>query len=113
MRKYLIGLALAAGFCSVLPAASFAQDLQLEIGRDGLRLKQACDSRYDDCRDDRNRGRRVCTEERALDKAERMGVRRARVVSAGRRSIEVRGRDRRGDRVSLRFGRDRDCPVYR
>lgn len=112
MRKFLLGITLLAGMCSALPATSFARDVQIEIGRDGLRLKQACDSRYEDCRDN-NRGRRFCTEDRALNKAERMGVRRARIVSAGRRSIEVRGRDRRGDRVRLRFGREPNCPVYR
>ncbi|MCF6114804.1 hypothetical protein [Mesorhizobium muleiense] len=56
--------------------------------------------------------RRGCTEDRALDKAERMGVRRARIVTAGRRTIEVRGRSRDGERVYLTFGRERGCPVY-
>ena len=56
MRKFLIGCALVAGMGAMLPSASFAQDVQIEIGRDGLRLKEACDSRYENCRDDR-RGR--------------------------------------------------------
>ncbi len=116
MRKFLIGCALVAGMGAMLPSASLAQDVQIEIGRDGLRLREACDSRYENCRDDRrgrDYARRFCTEDRALNKAERMGVRRARIVSAGRRSIEVRGRDRRGDRVQIRFGREPNCPVYR
>ncbi|HEV2900303.1 MAG TPA: hypothetical protein VGX71_21195 [Pseudaminobacter sp.] len=55
---------------------------------------------------------RCCTEDRALDKAERMGIRRARIVDAGRRTIEVRGRTYEGERVYLTFGRERGCPVY-
>jgi hypothetical protein len=54
--------------------------------------------------------RHRCTPERALWKAERMGVRRARVVDVGRHSISVRGRSH-GDRVWLRFGRAPSCPV--
>ena len=39
---------------------------------------------------------RGCTEGRALNKAERMAINRARIVSAGRRTIEVRGRTPEG-----------------
>ena len=116
MRKFLIGCAIVAGMAAVMPAPSFAKDVQIQIGPDGLKLKDACDSRYENCRDNyygRDHARRFCTDDRALDKAERMGVRRARIVSAGRRSIDVRGRDRHGDRVQIRFGREPNCPVYR
>ena len=64
MRKFLIGCALVAGMGAMLPSASFAQDVQIEIGRDGLRLKEACDSRYENCRNDRrgrDYARRFCT----------------------------------------------------
>lgn len=99
-----------------------AQELELEIDRDGPRLRlrdgEECDPRYERCRreewrrdDGERRGRRFCSEERALDKAESMGIRRARVVSAGRRAIEIRGRDRYGERVRVAFGRERGCPV--
>ena len=44
---------------------------------------------------------RGCTEGRALNKAERMGINRARIVSAGRRTIEVRGRTPDGDRAYI------------
>jgi hypothetical protein len=111
----LIGL----GSMSFSPIRASAQDLDIEMGRDGprLRLRDECDPDREDCfrRDSRHNrdreGRRRCTEDRALDKADRMGLRRARVVSAGRRSIEVRGRDRSGDRVIVTFGRDRHCPI--
>ena len=55
--------------------------------------------------------RRFRTEERALNKAEQMGIRRARVVSAGRREVVVGGRDQFGQRVAVAFGRERRCPV--
>jgi hypothetical protein len=70
-------------------------------------------------RDDRDRGwdrdrrhRRECTPNRALDKAERMGLRRARVVDVGRRTIDVAGR-RFGERVIVTFGRAPNCPIWR
>ena len=40
-----------------------------------------------------------------------MGIRRARVVSAGRREVVVGGRDQFGQRVAVAFGRERRCPV--
>jgi hypothetical protein len=102
-----------------------AQGVELEIGRDGPKLRMRddrCDPAFERCddREWRNDGRdrraerdarRFCTEDRALDKAERMGIRRARVVSANRRVIEVRGRDRFGERVGVAFARDPRCSV--
>ncbi|HEV7415391.1 MAG TPA: hypothetical protein VGN98_04500, partial [Tianweitania sediminis] len=69
------------------------------------------EERREDRREDR-RDRRGCSVDRALDKAERLGLRRVRVLREGRRTIEVGGRDRRGDRRVITFGRDRGCPVY-
>ncbi len=73
--------------------------------------------RRDDYRDDRRdrRGddryeRRRCEPEQAVDAARRYGVRRARVVDVGRRSIKVAGVGERG-RVIYTFGRDRGCPL--
>jgi len=111
----LATLAVGLGLTS-LPSAN-AQDLELKIGPDGpkLRLRDDCDPRREDCRGDRDRDRdrhadrRECSPDRALDKAERMGLRRARIDRIGRRSIDVRGwRD--GDRIILSFDRwDRRC----
>lgn len=125
MQKFLTCAVLAAvvtmGTLTAAPVAGFSQDLELEIDRDGPRLRlrdPECDPRYDDeCRYEERRPRREewrragCTENRALAKAERMGIRRARIERVGRRTIEVRGRDRRGDRVGVTFGRDRSCPI--
>ncbi len=58
---------------------------------------------------DRPNGR-WCTPDRALNKAERMGIRRARIADVGRRSITVSGRSR-GDRVFVTFARAPRCPV--
>jgi hypothetical protein len=92
-----------------------AQDLEIHIGRDGptMRMRDDCDPRREHCRehrdyrrdrDDRRAWRRECTPEHALDKAERMGIRRARIGHVGHRSIEVRGRSH-GERVRVRFDR--------
>jgi hypothetical protein len=123
MRNFLINaaLALAMGMSGLplITGSAAAQEFEFSIGRDGpqIRTRERCDP-YDD--DDCYEGRYVeervvrrgCTEGRALDKAERMGIRRARIVSVGRRTIEVRGRARSGERVYLTFGRERGCPVY-
>lgn len=122
MRELLIYSALAfATAATAMPlgvAPASAQNLELEIDREGprLRVRPDCDPDFEDCYDRRgiytarNAG---CTPERALRKAERMGIRRARVVDVDRRTIDVRGRDRYGERVYVTFGRrDRSCPVW-
>jgi hypothetical protein len=53
---------------------------------------------------------RACTPQRALSKAKRMGLWRARVVDVGRHTIKVAGR-KYNERVVVVFGRDRSCPV--
>lgn len=55
---------------------------------------------------------RHCTPQRALDKAERIGVRRARIDYVHRVSIGVVGR-LRGERIRLTFARAPNCPVAR
>ena len=119
MRKILIGCAVVAGIFVGLPLQASAQSIGLEIGRDGLRLNDGYQEGYYReattamvisrryYRDDRRSMRPICTEGRALGKAERMGIRRARIADFGRRTIEVRGRDRSGDRIYVTFGRHR------
>jgi len=128
MKKVIITSALAAvlglGSVSLSPVNTMAQGVELEIGRDGpkLRLRDNCDPDWEDCRIDRRDtrsirrdrdrdGPRFCTDGRALDKAERMGIRRARIESSGRRTVEVRGRSRSGERVVIAFGRQPNCPI--
>lgn len=68
--------------------------------------------RHDDneWRPDDRGGRRFCSPERALDKAERMGLYRARIVDINRRTVKVAGRQD-GDRVLVVFANERGCPV--
>ena len=129
----LLGLALAAGTLSFAPVAS-AESLQLELGQGGpkLRLRKDCDPSQEDCRPPRSSGAynnddnddfdrdnsprnrrsvRMCTDDNALDKAERLGLRRARIETSGRKMVEVRGRQRDGERVTLAFGRAPNCPI--
>jgi hypothetical protein len=117
MRRILASAALSLGLgLTSLPVAS-AQDLELHIDRGGpsLRLRDDCNPRREDCRDDRDRrgaSRRECTPDRALAKAGRLGVRQARMGRVGSRNLQVRGRTRDGDRITISFGRwDRSCPV--
>jgi hypothetical protein len=54
--------------------------------------------------------RRGCSPDRALDKAERMGLHRARIVDMNRRTVKVAGRQD-GDRVVVVFANERGCPI--
>ena len=106
----LIGL----GAFAAVPAVAQADGIYLNFGHSGPRF-----GTYDgDRRQPRewrreSDWRRSCSPERALDKAERMGLRRARVVDVSRHTIKVAGR-KYSDRVVVVFGRERGCPiVYR
>jgi hypothetical protein len=66
--------------------------------------------RWDRDRWDRDRWARSCTPDRALDKAERMGIYRARIADVDGRTITVRGRSR-GERVYITFARAPRCPI--
>ena len=66
--------------------------------------------RPDDRWDRRAERGRGCTPDRALDKAERMGIWRARIADASPRTITVTGRSR-GERVFVTFARAPRCPV--
>ncbi len=137
MTKFLHSavLALSIAATAVPMSGASAQGLDIQIGPDGpaMRMRDNCDPGYEDCnawrgpdrrdewrdrrddwRDRRDYGeyrRDECTPDRALRKAERMGIRRARIESVGRRTINVIGRSR-GDRVIVTFDRrDRWCPV--
>lgn len=61
---------------------------------------------------DERRGGWGCTPYRAVDKAERYGLRRARVIDVSRRSITVAGK-KWGRHVVLSFGRAPSCPIIR
>lgn len=124
MHKFITSAALAltvtlAGMPLTLGTAS-AQDVQLYLSQDGprMRMRDDCDPYREDCRGygdryrDVQRSDRGCTPGRALNKAERMGIRRARIADVRRRTIDVVGRSRHGNRVIVTFDRrDRRCSV--
>lgn len=79
----------------------------------GGRIEAVRDWRRDDWRRDdwrRDGWRHSCTPERALNKAQRMGLWRAHVIDVNPRAIKVAGR-KYNERVVVRFGRERGCPV--
>lgn len=114
MRAAIMAMALGGGVAAGMGGAQ-AQELrfgvmagqaptfqEVQYGRDRWH-----DHRRDRWRDDRRGG---CDARQALRKADRMGVHRARIVDAGRRSVTVAGRDR-GGRTFVRFANVRGCPV--
>lgn len=124
----LVGL----GTLAAIPASAQADGLYLNLGqgeprvgvyvqdgyRDGYRddyrngrWDGRGEGRWDYSRNDRRWDRR-CTPDRALDKAERMGIRRARIDDVNRRTITLRGR-KYGERVFVTFARAPNCPVVR
>ncbi|KQZ14169.1 MULTISPECIES: hypothetical protein [unclassified Mesorhizobium] len=118
IKTAVLSALIGIGTLAAVPATASADGLYLNFGGDGPRLGiQASDhgnrhwrgDRHDEWRRDRD-WRRMCTPGRAVDKAERMGLRRARVVDVGRHTIRVAGR-KYNQRVVVVFGRDRNCPV--
>lgn len=113
----MIGL----GALAAMPAAAHADGVYLNFGNKGdprFGIYQGDDDQggYQERnwrRDARRDWRRTCTPDRALDKADRMGLHRTRVVDMDRYTIKVAGRQD-GERRVVVFGRDRSCPiVYR
>ncbi|WP_018428823.1 hypothetical protein [Hoeflea sp. 108] len=118
----LIGL----GTLAAIPASAQADGLYLNLGQgeprvgvfvqDNNRWDNRRDNRWgnrwDNRRPDQGRWDRRCTPDRALDKADRMGLRRARIADVGPRTITVAGR-KYGERVAVTFGRAPNCPVVR
>ncbi len=115
----LIGL----GTLAAIPATAQADGLYLNYGNGqagvGVQVGDYDRADYrgryyrdDDWRRDDRRGNWGCTPYRALNKAERYGVHRARVVDVGRRTITVAGR-KWGDHVRMTFGRAPSCPIVR
>ena len=120
----LSALAFAVTLTGFSTGSVSAQDFELSIGRDGpqVRMRDDCNPNREDCYDRRDDNRydrrddrsfnRGCTPDRALDKADRMGIRRARVADVGHRTVDVVGRSRNGHRVIVSFDRrDRRCGV--
>ena len=96
------------GFTALAATPAKADALYLNFGRHagfGGRIGDG-----DDYRDEYWRSGRRCSPERALYKAERMGVHRARVDYVSQRKIGIVGRSH-GERVYLTFARTPGCPI--
>lgn len=107
-----IGLAALVALSGISATASTAAASDRGFGINGNGIYVQYYDRHHDRDWRRHHGRPGCSPARALDKAERMGLRRVRVVDASRRAIVVVGRDRHGrDRVV--FANERGCPVIR
>jgi len=117
----LIGL----GTLAALPAAAQADGLYFSFGghggpRAGVIIGDSghvrhwdrdYDRRWDrDGRRNNWRQAQGCSQERALNKASRMGINRVRVADVSRDTITIRGRDN-GERVRVTFARVPGCPV--
>jgi hypothetical protein len=117
-RKTMLKFIKASAVCAVLGigalagAPAQADALYVGSGHSGLHVVVR-DNHGPRWHDNRHyRPVRFCTTDRALDKAQRMGVRRARVAYQNRSVIGVKGHDRRG-RITLTFGRSAGCPLIR
>jgi len=103
----LVGL----GALTAIPAHADSLYLGFGNNQDPRFGVYAGDDGYRHRRDERRDGwRRGCSPDRALDKAERMGLYRARIVDVNRRVVKVMGRQD-GDRVVIVFANERGCPV--
>jgi hypothetical protein len=102
-----IGLAALVALTGIAPAMSSANASQ-----SGLVIEVQHRDHYRDRDRRHHHGRPGCSPWRAEAKAERMGLRRVRVVDVSRRTVTVVGRDRHGrDRVV--FANVRGCPIIR
>lgn len=105
----LIGL----GGLAAMPAAAQADGLYLNFGGNGpgygVQVNHRDHGRHNNWRRGWDR-RQACSPNRALNKAERMGVRRARIVDANRRVVKVAGR-KFNQRVMVTFANQRGCPI--
>lgn len=119
MTSLLTRIALAAlvslGGLSATTSYSAASEPAFGLGGPGANAGITLVQYRDDYRDrDRRRhhGRPGCSPGWAEEKAERMGLRRARVVDVSRRAVVVVGRGWHG-RDRIVFANERGCPVIR
>ncbi len=115
IKTAALSAVIALGTLAAIPATAQADSLYLNFGGPGAGIGMRFgDSGHSWREHDRRHDRRAerCTPERALWKADRMGINRARVVDVDRHKIVVRGRSH-GDRVHVVFGRSEHCPVIR
>jgi len=118
LKTAALSILIGFGAIAAMPPSAQAEGIYLNYGSGhkggaGFGMQVGDRDRFDR-RDYRHHRRdmRGCTPNRAVDKAERYGVRRARVVDVDRRTITVAGR-KWGERVRMTFARSPNCPVVR
>lgn len=132
LKTAVLGTSAVAAIAATMPAAAHADGLAFEIRDGGPRIGLYLDDdedgpprgRWDRDRDDddddwghgpgwRHRPPPPrCSPGQALAKAQRMGLRRPRIVDVDRRTIDVSGR-KYGERYVVTFARAPFCPVIR
>ncbi len=118
LKTAALSAIIAFGTLAAIPATAQADSLYLNFGGRGAGIAMRFGDSGDRWREPRRLGdhdRRAerCTPERALWKADRMGLNRARVVDVDRRTIVVRGRPAWRPGARSIFGRAPHCPVIR
>lgn len=99
------------GTLAAMPTTAQADGIYFSFGADGSRAGVYVGDRGRHYRPAPRRAA-ACTPRLAVRKAERMGLRGARITRANRNIIRVSGRTRHG-RSSVVFARARNCPVIR
>lgn len=117
IRTLTLSALVGFGALAAMPVAAQADGIYLNFGTRGdARFGVYAGERYHGerhmrrDRDWRHDRRSFCSPDRALDKAERMGLRRARIVDVNRRIVRVSG-FKYGSRATVAFGNDRGCPI--
>ena len=117
LRAIALTALISLGGIAGVPAAAQADGLYLNLGghndaRVGVYVGDRHAPRWDRHASRWERQRSVCTPQRALHMAKRMGLHRTEVRRVTRNTITVSGRDR-GHRQVVTFGRGRHCPILR
>jgi tRNA A-37 threonylcarbamoyl transferase component Bud32 len=103
-----LSLSVLLGSFATLPVAQ-AASVSVTLAPETVQYRHERDWRHERHRD---RPRRACTPERAMEKAWKMGINRPRVANVNRNTIAVRG-FQRGHTVRVLFARAPNCPVIR
>jgi len=119
-KTFAVAGLVAFGALAAVPATAQADSFYFGIGGGGrhgpdveFRMGDRHDRRHWDRRDSRHGpSARGCSVRQALNKADRMGLRRAHLRNENRRAIVVGGRDR-GRMVTIAFAKVPGCPVIR
>ena len=122
MFKFLRTLTLSAivglGAIAAMPASAEAAGGSIYLGFGSSGHGPGAGFRFDDRGRHHYRGPgryhgRECSARDAVRKASRMGLRNARVVDAGRRTIKVAGRGHGHRPAMIVFGKAPSCPILR